>query len=129
MQRIKALYGAKIALLVVRSSAVALHLLRTPLVLPVPLLDMLLYGSGLPLESFKHLSWCNWSMNQQAALYEPKNALECRPTFSVTVRKWFHAVQIPRTEETARIFSTLCRIARASIVLPVAFMARQKDTT
>lgn len=116
MQRIKTLYGAKIALLVVRSSAVALHLLRTPLVLPVPLPDVLLYGSELPLESFKHLSWCNWSMNQQTALYELINALECRPTIFVTVRKWFHAMQIPRTGETARIFSTLCR-TRASIVL------------
>lgn len=56
-------------------------------------------------------------MNQQAALYELINALERCPTIFVTVRKWFHAVQIPRTEETARIFSPLCRIARASIVL------------
>ena len=34
MQRIKTLYEPKIALLVVRSSAVALHLLGTPLTLP-----------------------------------------------------------------------------------------------
>lgn len=78
---------------------------------------MLLYGSELPLESFKHLLRCNYSMQRIKTLYEPKNALECRPTIFVTVRKWFHAVQIPRTEETARIFSTICRIARASIVL------------
>ena len=54
-----------------------------------------------------HLSWCNYPMQRIKALYEPKNALECRPPFSWPCGNGFrscHAVQIPRIEENPLTF-------------------------